>query len=174
MATLPASAFPTGQPASVQQDLYDIAIHKLYQVEAMFLPKAWNAAPDMNLKWEVSAFPPDPRKVIPDEPGVYVFVAEVRLFGFPHGSGLFYIGKATSLYSRIGAYIDDQDKDFVKTKRPKVWSMINAWRGHLRYYFTRTPTVKEAEDLEEHMLAAYIPPFNTHFDGELGPLMKAF
>ena len=163
----------TLKPA-VQDMLKELAIVKLFQVPTMFLTSKWTSAPVKNLVWKSEDFPPDPRNLIPDQPGVYIFVAEVNLFGFPHGSGLFYIGKATSLYQRIGAYMNDTDKDFVKTKRPLVWTMLNLWSGHLRYYFTITADVAAAEALEQEMLTAYMPHFNTHFDGELGAVMKAF
>jgi len=52
--------------------------------------------------------PPEPKVDIPKKPGVYVFVVTTDVFNFPCANGLFYIGKATNLYERIGAYIGDE------------------------------------------------------------------
>ena len=96
------------------------------------------------------------------------------LFGFPHSNGLFYIGKATNLYDRVGAYIGDLDLRLLRTKRPLVWRMLNQWNGHLKYFYTTTLDKDAAKALEGHMIEAFRPPFNRQYEGSTSKTMRAF
>lgn len=153
-------------------DTKDLALIESHQITMMFLPDAWNQANHQPLTWTLKDFPPRPRSAIPPQPGVYAFVVEPSLFDLTAASGLFYIGKATNLYSRIGAYIGEIGK--TTSKRPKVWKMVNRWNGHLKYYYTPTATVQDAEELEKELLNAFRPPFNTQYDAEVSFVMRAF
>jgi len=159
---------------SAQDDIYDLAFQSLHDVPMMFFPKAWNAAPNMTMTWSQADFPPNPRSDIPKQPGVYVFVVVADLFGFPHGNGLFYIGKATNLHERVGAYIGDVDLRFLRTKRPLVWRMLNQWNGHLKYFYSTTSNENAAKQLEGHMIEAFRPPFNRQYEGSTSKSMRAF
>ena len=160
--------------AAVQDDLYDLAFQGLHDVPMMFFPQAWKAAPNMPMLWKQNDFPPLSRKDIPKQPGVYIFVLMTDLFGFPHGNALFYIGKAKSLNKRIGAYIDEVDVHLLRTQRPLVWRMLNQWNGHLKYFYTITPDLPAAEQLESHMIEAFRPPFNRQYEGITSKTMRAF
>ena len=158
----------------VQQQMNDLAFQNSFVVPMKFLPDAWLLAQDSSLTWDVKGFPPSPRNSIPRSPGVYVFVVTPNKFDFVHSTGLFYVGKATSLYERIGFYIGQIGKDFKTTTSPHVWRMVNQWDGHLRYHFTITQDVDEAEALENEMLNAFRPPFNKRFYGETSRIERAF
>ncbi|MCB5186141.1 nucleotide excision repair endonuclease [Methylobacillus gramineus] len=162
------------QPPISNNFLVDLAAMKAHCVEMMFFPSAWGSANNTNRAWLEEIFPPVDRQVIPKAPGVYVFVVEPGLFGFEKASGLFYVGKATSLFDRIKAYIDELSKTLITTARPLVWRMINQWNGHLKYYYTITDSVTEAEILENEMINAFRPYFNTQYDAEVSPFMRAF
>jgi hypothetical protein len=160
--------------ASVVEDLKDLAFRHVHHVEMMFYPPSWAAAPPLTCSWVCSDFPPLVKSGIPAQSGVYVFVVMTNLFGFPHANGLFYIGKAKNLNTRIDEYINEENKRFVRRKRPHIWRMINQWQGHLKYFYTTTTTVKEAEDLEAHMLSAFQPFFNRMFDATTSATIRAF
>jgi len=156
-------------------NIHDLAFVKFHEVPMTFYPKAWNDfGDDHKYIWEEVEFPPVPLKKIPKSPGVYVFVVGPSIFNFRYANGLFYVGKATSLYSRISSYISELGSDFKKSTRPRVWNMINTWNGYLRYFYTITDSVEEAEKLESQMLQALIPPFNDRIDGYIGKIEKAF
>jgi len=159
---------------NVTDELNDLAIEQSHRVKMIFYPTAWASATNSNHNWTITNFPPNPRNIIPHSPGVYAFVVEPELFDFSASSGLFYVGKATNLYERIGAYISEIGKDFSKVRRPHIWTMINRWDGHLKYYFTETATVNEAEDLEDEMISAFRPFFNRAFEAEVSNRMRAF
>jgi hypothetical protein len=143
-------------------------------VRMVFLPTAWQSANNSLRSWSSETFPPPDRQSIPKLPGVYVFVVEPNLFGFDRAAGLLYVGKATSLFSRIKAYIDELSKTLITTSRPLVWRMINQWNGHLKYYYSTTASVAEAESLEKEMINAFRPHFNTQYDAVVSPFMRAF
>ena len=158
---------------AVDQDIQDLALQDFHHVEMMFYPKAWAAAPKVAMSWTKADFPPNPRNGIPKQPGVYVFVVMTELFDFPHANGLFYIGKATNLYERVGAYMGDVDIHLLRTKRPLVWRMLNQWHGHLKYFFTTTADAGAAAALESQMIEAFRPPFNRQYEGITSKTMRA-
>lgn len=174
LPSTPGSSPPSSLSAGVDQDIQDLAFLTFHKVDMLFLPLAWAAAPSIPCTWVINDFPPKPRKSIPKKPGVYVFVVTTDVFDFPCANGLFYIGKAKNLYERIGAYIGDENKRILNTKRPLVWKMLNVWSGHLKYFYTTTADVSAAEHLETQMLNALRPPFNRQYDATTSLTMRAF
>jgi len=170
----PGSTLPSSLSAGVKQDIQDLALLDFHKVEMLFLPPAWAAAPTIPCKWVRSDFPPNPRSSIPKKPGVYVFVVTTDVFDFPSANGLFYVGKAKSLYERISAYIGEENIQLLNAKRPLVWRMLNVWSGHLKYFYTTTADVKAAEHLETQMINALRPPFNRRYDATTSKAMRAF
>lgn len=164
-----------GLSQEVLGDIVDLAFHgSIFEVRMQYSTKAWHDAKGTNHTWHEVAFPPNPRNLVPDEPGVYVFVVKPDLFGFAATSGLLYVGKAKSLYDRVGHYMSEINKRHSSTRRPHIWRMVNVWNGHLRYHFTTTATVSDAEDLEERMLDALLPYFNKEFPAETSSRQRAF
>ncbi|MBG9989650.1 GIY-YIG nuclease family protein [Pseudoalteromonas sp. NZS37] len=155
-------------------DIRDLAFIESHYVKVMFYPRAWDDAQDFDLVWDNIDFPPMPRALIPKSPGVYAFIVEPNLFSLEPANGLFYVGKATNLYQRIGAYMSELTKDFSVSTRPRIWKMLNQWRGRFKYYYTITDTVAEAEQLEKVMLEALRPPFNKQYEAETSQIMRAF
>jgi len=158
----------------VEQQLNDLAIQKSYIIPMMFSPIAWDSAQNSSRSWNDTEFPPNPRSLIPRRSGVYVFVVAPNMFDFDSSNGLFYVGKATNLYERIGAYLGEIGKEYRRSTRPHIWTMVNRWNGHLRYFFTETQDVTEAEALEDEMLKAFRPYFNRQYDAETSREMRAF
>jgi len=161
-------------PPNNASQVHDICITQSHSVSIMFLPSAWSSAVDDKREWFQVDFPPDPRNTIPKKSGVYAFVVEPNMFNLQPANGLFYVGKATNLYQRIASYISELNHDFNISKRPNIWRMLNQWNGHIKYYFTITTNVSEAEALEDEMLKAFIPHFNKQFDAETGAVQRAF
>jgi len=83
---------------------------------------------------------------IPDKPGVY---------SFKKGEKVLYIGKATSLRSRIKSYFG---KDLIVTRGPMVVDMITLSTG---VKWKETESVLEALILEANLIKKYQPKYNT-------------
>jgi len=150
------------------------ALLKRHEVCITCFPRAWEAGRHISLEWNVSDFPPSDVKTIPDQPGVYVFVVEPNLFGVLPVNTVFYVGKATELRDRIRKYIGELNLTPRTTTRDKVHKMINRWNGHLKYYYTVTKSVADAEQIEDIMIQSLIPPFNTKYSGEINKAQRAF
>jgi excinuclease UvrABC nuclease subunit len=155
-------------------NIRDLAFVESHYVNMMFYPEAWNSVQNLTLGWVDIDFPPNPRSAIPSVSGVYAFVVEPSLFSLVPANGLFYVGKATNLYSRIGAYIGELSKDFSDSKRPHIWKMLHQWDGHFKYFYSTTNNVTDAENIEEQIIKALRPPFNKQYDAETSQVMRAF
>lgn len=156
-----------------QEQLNDLAITKDYIIDMYYDPRKWSQI-NSTITWQVEDFPPTVRSSIPRQSGVYAFVLKPDIFNFDVIAGLLYVGKATQLYSRIASYISEIDKNHLISTRPNIWKMINKWNGHLKYYYTITNTVEEAEALEDEMIDAFVPYFNKSYNAETSQNWRAF
>lgn len=84
---------------------------------------------------------------LPDNPGVYIFRGSKR--------EILYIGKATSLKSRVASYFR---RDLIATRGPILVGMVETAKSvdHIE-----TDSVLEALILEAHLIKKHQPPFNT-------------
>ena len=86
-------------------------------------------------------------KSIPDTPGVYFFLDENKK--------TLYIGKATSLRSRVRSYCS---QDIVTTRGPKIVAMLEKTTD---VKWKTTDSVLEALLLEAQLIKKHQPPYNT-------------
>jgi len=86
-------------------------------------------------------------KKLPDKPGVYIFRGGKR--------NILYIGKATSLRSRVASYFR---RDIVSTRGPIISGMVETVKT---VDFIETDSVLEALILEAHLIKKHQPSYNT-------------
>ena len=86
-------------------------------------------------------------KKLPNKPGVYIFRGPKR--------AILYIGKATSLRSRVASYFNS---NLMSTRGPILVGMIE---GAKSIDHIETDSVLEALILEAHLIKKYQPPYNT-------------
>ena len=84
-------------------------------------------------------------KKLPDDPGVYLFRGPKR--------AVLYIGKATSLRSRVASYFR---RDLMATRGPLLVAMVEA---ATTIDFIETDSVLEALILEAHLIKKYQPEY---------------
>lgn len=84
---------------------------------------------------------------LPDRPGVYIFRGPKR--------AVLYIGKATSLKSRVASYFR---RDLMATRGPLLVAMVDAATS---VDFIETDSVLEALILEAHLIKKHQPIYNT-------------
>jgi excinuclease ABC subunit C len=107
-------------------------------------------------------------KKIPDSPGVYFFMGKKTESGINSPkrltsssragnkeSGILYIGKATSLQSRVRSYFNS---DLMSTRGPIIAKMIEEISG---IKWEETDSVLEALILEAHYIRKFQPPYNS-------------
>lgn len=85
------------------------------------------------------------RNKLPDCPGVYLY--------FDVAGNLMYVGKATSLKSRVGSYFHTSKSGFARAIDEVVKDIV-----HIEYI--ETPTVLEAFIIEANLIRHYKPPYN--------------
>lgn len=86
-------------------------------------------------------------KKLPNKPGVYIFRGPKRV--------ILYIGKATSLRSRVTSYFN---KNLMGTRGPILVGMVEA---AISVDHIETDSVLEALILEAHLIKKHQPPYNT-------------
>lgn len=86
-------------------------------------------------------------KKLPDAPGVYFFVDGKK--------EILYIGKATSLRSRVRSYFS---QDILLARGPKIEKMVGMAED---VHFRQTDSVLEALLLEAKLIKKYLPPYNS-------------
>jgi excinuclease ABC subunit C len=84
--------------------------------------------------------------ILPDKPGVYFFYA---------GKNILYVGKATSLRSRVKSYFV---KELVNTRGPLILDMVTLATS---IKWQETDSVLEALILEVNLIKKYQPKYNT-------------
>ena len=84
---------------------------------------------------------------LPDKPGVYIFRGS--------GRAVLYIGKATSLRSRVASYFRG---DLIATRGPILVGMVESAKS---VDFIETDSVLEALILEAHLIKKHQPVYNT-------------
>ncbi len=93
---------------------------------------------------------------MPDKPGVYFFLASPKLDAKPgKDSTILYIGKATSLKSRVRSYFG---KDLIATRGPIILDMVFKAKD---IKWQETDSVLEALILEANLIKKHQPYYNT-------------
>ena len=86
------------------------------------------------------------RLKLPDVPGVYFFVGDK--------GKILYIGKATSLRSRVRSYFSD---DLIETRGPRIVDMVTIAKS---VKYQKTDSVLEALLLEANLIKKHLPHYN--------------
>ncbi len=138
--------------------------NKLLTVGFTLDPKSWPSA-DISppFHWDSVEFNEANAKNIPEEPGLYAFVLQLPYSGLPPHGWVMYIGESGhgdskhNLRARFKNYHAEQKK----FKRIQTFLMLNAWKGHLLFFYTILPSRKhELKDLETKLLDAFRPPYS--------------
>jgi DNA polymerase-3 subunit epsilon len=90
-------------------------------------------------------------KALPEEPGVYFFVADDLLSGDPEARQILYVGKSGNLRKRVRSYFTAAEK------RPRIEEMVRVATGVETY---PCQTGLHAEVTELRMIAAHAPRYN--------------
>lgn len=148
--------------------MFDIDFNKRadlkFHVRKFFLhPDYWNDTSksiNINLEWNSYEFSSGNKENIPEEKGIYSFVLKPKYQNFFDTAYLFYFGKTTrTLKIRFQEYLDDQAG---KGKpRPKVFEMLNLYKGSLYFYFASINSDDSINECEEKVLNTFVPPINT-------------
>lgn len=138
-------------------------------------PKCWQNYPDRvkNLTWDKVKFDVNGLKNLPDDKkGIYSFFAEPQIANHSSVGYLLYIGEThdQTLRARCSSYLSEYKK---KNKRVHICEMINRWPEHLWIHYSVINEESQIQQLEEDLIAAFLPPFNRKFPASISKIRKA-
>jgi len=156
-----------------------VAQFKRFRVERFILhPGRWTAISPLStiqkLNWVKVRFDATGVGSLPDDKaGVYTFFAEPAIANHDSVRYLLYVGethgKQTSLRARVRSYLREKRST---TARVHIVEMIERYQSHLWVYYA---LVKRnlVEQVEDELLAAYLPPFNRKYPAVVKNMIKA-
>lgn len=135
-----------------------------YSVNFIVCPTQWHLAEILPLlSWNSVKFEPGQKQHVPTDPGLYAFVVRIPYLGLPAHGWVMYIGQTgdgnshKTLRQRFGEYLHNKKTG---KRRPKIFYLLNAWDGHLEFFYAPLPDRKsELVNLETNLLGAFRPPF---------------
>lgn len=128
-------------------------------------PQQWRrCAAFRGVRWRRIKYVPSQIRTLPNEPGIYAFVVSPSVGGTPDFNYLLYVGKAErqTLRDRCGQYRYEPRR---RKPRVHIVRMLRNWRGHLHLYYA--PVLRDVTDVEDRLLAAFMPPCNPDLPGRL-------
>lgn len=167
------SVFATISPKDWPDSTGDLSIY-IYKTFILY-PKCWSEYPDKvaKLKWLKVKFDAKGVKKLPDnKKGIYSFIAEPKV-GKLHAVGyLLYVGETheQTLRARCSSYLSEYKK---KNKRVHIYEMLRRWPNHLWLHYAIIDDDSLIQELEEDLIAAFIPPFNRKFPAKVRQIRKA-
>lgn len=108
---------------------------------------------------------------IPSSPGVYAFLVQPRLAGGLDVSYLLYIGESGNLKRRFRDYLDEVED---QNARPRIVIYLNRYLRYLRFCCATLPSNVSTTDIEDELLAAFIPPLNKKLPARVRRVVNAF
>jgi hypothetical protein len=137
---------------------------RAFEVRNLILsPDNWKNYPNrIQLNWNRVLFREDQAKNVPDDiRGVYSFVVIPDIANHKDCSYLLYIGETTRNFrQRFREYLDIQREG---RRRVHIFEMLTNWRENLWFCYAPINPVGLIKDIEDDLLAAYLPPYNRDF-----------
>ncbi len=128
--------------------------------------RRWDTfAPVVTLQWEEYAYGEANVDSVPNRPGVYAFCIRPNIDANLNTSYLMYIGETRrTLRQRYREYLREE---FDPIGRAHVYDFINMYRSHLTFCCAPLAAGVSPEQVEDGLLAAYMPPCNRRFPAEV-------
>jgi hypothetical protein len=139
----------------------------------MFLsPPNWQAyVQHLQLAWQQPVpFSPGEVNNIPNDErrGVYSFVVQPNIAQHPNCSYLMYVGKVEdqSFRDRYRDYLYER-RQGENSRRVHVSRMLQKWDGFLWFCYAPVNNAALISQIEDELLAAYLPPANRRFPAKV-------
>jgi hypothetical protein len=152
---------------------YVLADYRMWRM--VLAPTQWQSySSTVNLSWQGVKFEPRNASKVPNNAnGVYSFVVKPEIADHPSCAYLLYVGKAQrqALRDRFTQYFDEKAKG-EKSRRPHVTEMLLKWEGFLWFYYAEISSTVKINEIEDSLLAAYLPPSNRQFPSSVRHAVK--
>ena len=136
-------------------------------------PQRWISynLPDQ-FNWKIYPFRRDQINNIPDQPGIYSFVVQPSIASYSYCSYLMYIGKTTRpLQKRFEEYFLEQNNP---AGRPLILDLLNDYQGYIHFCCSVISQRERIDEIENALVAAFLPPCNDQFPAGVRRISKAF
>jgi hypothetical protein len=145
---------------------------KDYKVPRMILsPTQWATyRSSFELSWNPVRFSAKHLDSVPkNQRGVYSFVVQPGIAQHPLCSYLLYVGKVEKqvFRDRYKQYLSEQEKGHRDARRVHVTRMLQKWKDHLWFCYAPVDDDKLIAQIEDALLAAYLPSHNRDFPASI-------
>jgi hypothetical protein len=110
------------------------------------------------LNWEYMPFAKVNRNLVPDRPGVYLFVVHPQAANIKYHSIVLYFGRARDLRARFGDYIAER-YGMKEDDRKYVTNMLTVYRNRIQFGFAEL-NYYHTEFVEDLLIDAFRPCAN--------------
>lgn len=112
----------------------------------------------VNLGWEYVPFAKVNRDLVPDRPGVYLFVVHPHAANIKYHSIVLYFGRARNLRTRFGNYLSERS-GVKEDDRKYVSDMLTVYRNRIQFGYAEI-NYYQTERVEELLIDAFRPCAN--------------
>ena len=149
---------------------------KDFKLERMVLsPHQWRSCSiPLDLAWHKVRFDQSSLGHVPDNArGVYTFIINPGIANHPGCGYLMYVGKTEkqAFRHRFSQYCTEKAKG-EKSRRPHITEMLLKWDGFLWFYYAEITDTTKIKQIEDALLAAYLPPSNHTFPCKIRRAVK--
>ncbi len=128
------------------------------QIKPMMLDELSQKLKGFNLNWQYEKFIEANQKLIPAQPGVYMFIVRPRSANIEHHCIILYFGESGNLRSRFKQYV--AERDGVKpTDREHIKVMLNIYKNRLDFAYV-TLGRYQTNEVEDLLIDAFDPCCN--------------
>ena len=146
-----------------------------YHVKRMILaPSQWVACKlPVVLKWNPVKFTKANKSRISKDCGVYTFLVQPGIADHPCCSYLLYVGETErqTFQQRYQQYLQEKEAGD-SSRRPHITDMLQKWDGYLWFCYAKMDRRDLITQVEDTLLAAYLPPTNKDFPATVSAALK--
>ena len=148
---------------------------KKYHISRFILhPDQWQAYPNrVKLEWKEVKFDAENKALLPpDKKGIYSFIVQPGIVGYPLFAYPLYVGmtEKQSFRDRYQQYLREHRKS---KPRWHICSMLNNWSEHLYFVYAPIEDNNIIKKIEADLLSALLPPMNRNFPAKIQPFVNA-
>jgi hypothetical protein len=173
--TAPASSAPfdfaTPIPSGIVKFADQVDEARAHEERFWLIPRYWGGYKyRRSLAWRTVRFAPHSARLLPQEPGVYVFSVQPPVSSPLPGAYVMYVGETRALRQRFRDYLAEARS---LRARPKLLITLYRFRGHLFFSYATLPA-RERKRAEDALITALWPPRNDMFPATIRRVRKAF
>ena len=146
-----------------------------YRRNFIICPEQWETLSELHtdMVWSEAKFEEASQSSIPQNEGLYMFVASSKKANASFLNYLFYVGETNNLRRRFGEYLAKTHKP--KSGQYKMYTIIDEFPSNLYFFFVSIPgiSITDRKKIEEDFLVGFLPPINSKYPQQLQSIVLA-